>query len=66
MSRLPADNPNESQTGLSGPEFIDLDEITGLDDPEFTTSSARSSTGILAQPGTIEASQRTECIKPLK
>jgi hypothetical protein len=39
MERLPTDNPDEIQTGPSDPEFIDLDEITGLDDPEFTTAT---------------------------
>jgi hypothetical protein len=37
MTRLPTDNLDEIQEGPSGPEFIDIDEITGLDDPEFTT-----------------------------
>jgi hypothetical protein len=45
MTRLPVDNPDENQMGPSGPEFIDIDEINGLDDPEFTTPSARSLTG---------------------
>jgi hypothetical protein len=49
MTGLPADNPDRSQTGPSGPEFIDLDEITGLDDPEFTTPLAGSPTGVSAQ-----------------
>jgi hypothetical protein len=43
MPRLPADNPDESQTGPSDPEFIDLDEITRLDDLEFTTPPTRLS-----------------------
>jgi hypothetical protein len=33
MPRFPTDNPDESQMGPNNPEFIDLDEITGLDDP---------------------------------
>jgi hypothetical protein len=65
MARLPEDNPDESQTGPSGPEFIDLDEITGLDDPEFTTPPVGSPTGVSAQPGTVEASQRTSASNPL-
>jgi hypothetical protein len=56
MERLPADNPDEDQMGPSSPEFINLDEITGLDNPELTTPPAGSTTGILAQPGTVEAS----------
>jgi hypothetical protein len=33
MKGSPADNPDRSQVGPSGPEFIDLHEIIGLDDP---------------------------------
>jgi hypothetical protein len=65
MTRLPADNPDESQTGPSGPEFIDLDEITGLDDPEFTTPLAGSPTGVSAQPETVRTSGRTSVSNPL-
>jgi hypothetical protein len=65
MPRLPADNPDESQMGPSGPEFIDLDEITGLDDPEFTMPPTGSPTNVSAQPGTVEASQRTGVSNPL-
>jgi hypothetical protein len=42
----------------SGPEFIDLDEITGLDDPEFTTPPVGSPTGVSAQPGTSRSISR--------
>jgi hypothetical protein len=65
MPRLPVDNPDESQTGPSGPEFIDLDEITGLDDPEFTMPPTGSPTGVLDWPETVEASQRTGASNPL-
>jgi hypothetical protein len=51
--------------GPSGPEFIDLDEIIGLDDPEFTTSPVRSPIGVSAQPEIVEASQRTGALNPL-
>jgi hypothetical protein len=46
MSRLPKDNLDRIQTGPSGPEFIDLDKITGLDDLEFTMSLSRSPTSV--------------------
>jgi hypothetical protein len=46
MTRLHVDDPDESQTGPSGPEFINIDELTGLDDLEFTTPPARSPTGV--------------------
>jgi hypothetical protein len=61
----PTDNPDGSRAGPSSPEFIDLDEITGLDDPEFTTPPVGSSTGVSAQPEIIEASQRTGTSNPL-
>jgi hypothetical protein len=38
MSGSPTDNLDEIQTGTRGPELIDIDEITGLNDPEITTS----------------------------
>jgi hypothetical protein len=56
MARLPKDNPDESQIGPSGPKLIDVDEITGLDDPEFTTLSVELPTGVLAQLETIGVS----------
>jgi hypothetical protein len=65
MPRLPINNLDEIQKGPSGPKFIDLDEITGLDDPKLTTPPVGSSTGVLAQPGTIEASQRIGASNPL-
>jgi hypothetical protein len=42
----PTNNPDGSRAGPSGPKFIDLDEITKLDDPEFTMPSVGSSTGV--------------------
>jgi hypothetical protein len=54
MTMLPTDNPDESQIGPSGPELIDLDEITRLDDPEFTMPPVGSPTGVSAQPETVE------------
>jgi hypothetical protein len=56
MPRLPADNPDESQTGLKSPEFIDLDEITELDNPEFTMPSIGSLKGVSDRPETVKAS----------
>ena len=55
MTRLTEDNLDRSQTSPRGPEFIDLDDITWLYDPKFTTPSARLSTGVSTQPGAIEA-----------
>jgi hypothetical protein len=48
MKRLLEDNLDRIQTGPSNPEFIDLDEITRLDDLEFTMPPAGSLTDVLA------------------
>jgi hypothetical protein len=60
-----ADNPGRSQAGPSNPEFIDLDEITRLDDPEFTMPLVGSPTGVSAQLEIVEASQRIGTVNPL-
>jgi hypothetical protein len=65
MTGSPADNPDGSQTGPSGPEFIDIDEIIGLDDPEFTTPPTRSPTGVLTQPEIVRTSGRASVPNPL-
>jgi hypothetical protein len=65
MTRLPDDNPDESQTGPSGPELIDVDEITRLDDLEFTTPPAGSPTGVSTQPKTARTSGRASMPNPL-
>jgi hypothetical protein len=65
MARLPTDNPNEIQTRPSGPEFIDLNEINGLYELEFTMPPAGSPTCILAQPGTAKSSQKIGASNPL-
>jgi hypothetical protein len=65
MTRLPDDNPDESQMGPSGPEFIDIDEITGLDDLEFTMPPVGSPTGVSTQPETVGTSGRTSVSNPL-
>ena len=65
MARLPEDNSDRSHMGPSDPEFIDLDEITGLEYPEFTTPPAISSTGVSAQSETVGTSGRTTASNPL-
>jgi hypothetical protein len=65
MPRFLPDNPYEIHTRPNNPEFIDLDEITGLDDPEFTTPPTISPTNVSAQPKTIESSQRIGASNPL-
>jgi hypothetical protein len=65
MTSLPDDNPDESEVGLGGPQFIDIDQIIGLDNPKFKTPSARSSTGVSAQPKTVRTSRRESAPNPL-
>jgi len=60
-----ADNPDRIQVGPRGLEFIDIDEITGLDILEFTTSPTGSSTGVSSQPETGKTSGRTSAPNPL-
>jgi hypothetical protein len=62
----PADNPDISQVGLSGPELIDLDKITELDDFELKTPPAGSPTYVLVQPETAIASHRNDASNPLR
>jgi hypothetical protein len=50
MTRSPVYNPKRSQVGTSAPEFVDIDEIAGLDDLEFTTPPAGSPIGVVTQP----------------
>jgi hypothetical protein len=40
--------------GPSGLEFIDIDEITGLEKLEFTMPPTGSPTSVSSQPGTVE------------
>jgi len=42
------DSPDGSRVGPSSPEFIDLDEITRLDDLEFTMPLVGSLIGVFA------------------
>jgi hypothetical protein len=50
MIGSPVDNPDRSQVGTSSPEFIDIDEIVGLDDLEFTMPPIGSPTDAETQP----------------
>jgi hypothetical protein len=65
MTGSPVDNPDRSQVGTSGPEFIDIDEIDGLDDLEFTTPPAGSPTGVATQPEIVWVSVETSTSNPL-
>lgn len=65
MTRLPDDNPDESQIGPSGHELIDVDEIAGLDDLEFTTPLVGLPTGVSTQLETVGTLGRTSTPNPL-
>jgi hypothetical protein len=65
MPRLPTDSLEESPAGPSDPEFIDLDNINGLDEPEFTMPPAGSLTGIATQSETAGVSVATSAPDPL-
>jgi hypothetical protein len=50
MTRVPADNPIESQVGPSDLEPIQIEEIIKLDNPEFSTPQVRSLGDVSAHP----------------
>jgi hypothetical protein len=50
---------------ISGPEFIDVDEPTGLDDLEFTTPPGGSPVGVATQPKIVQASVEASASNPL-
>jgi hypothetical protein len=51
--------------GPSGPELIQIDKITRLDDPEVTTPQAGSPGSVLAQPEIARTSRRESAPNPL-
>jgi hypothetical protein len=59
MPRLLIDSPEEISVGPSGFEFIDLDNINGLDDPESTTPLVMLLTGIATQLEAVGVSVET-------
>jgi hypothetical protein len=65
MIGAPTDNPYESRVGLSGPELIEIDEITGSDNPEITTPQAESPGDVSAQLEIVGISGRTSAPNPL-
>jgi hypothetical protein len=50
MPRLSIDSPKENPTGPSGPDFINLGNINGSDDPESIMPLTRSPEGVMTQP----------------
>jgi hypothetical protein len=65
MTRTPTDNLDEIQSGPSGLELIQIDEIAGLDNPKITTPHARSPEDILAQLEIERSSGREGAANPL-
>jgi hypothetical protein len=65
MTRVPDDNPDESRISPSDPEWIDVDEIAGLDDLEFTTTPTKLLTCVSTQLETGETLGRTRTPNPL-
>jgi hypothetical protein len=65
MTESLADNPNVIQTGPSGPELIDIDEIVELDNPEIVTPQARSSRGVGTHPEIVRTSGRASAPNPI-
>jgi hypothetical protein len=66
MLRLLTDSPEEIPVGPSGLEFIDLDNINGLDDPESTTPLARSLTSTTMKLEEVRVLIETSASEPLR
>jgi hypothetical protein len=65
MMRVPANNPIESWGGPSDPEPIQIEESTGLDNPEASTPHVGSPREVLAQPETMRTLGRTSTKNPM-
>jgi len=65
MIGSPIDNPDETRVGPSDPELIEIDEITGLDNPEVTTPQVGSWGNILAHPKIARTLGRENAPNPL-
>jgi len=61
----PANNPERIQVGTSGPEFIDVDKIVGLDDLEFNMPPVGSPTGVVTQLEVVWVPVETSASNPL-
>jgi hypothetical protein len=62
----PTDNPDESQVGPSNLEKIEINEITGLDNPKVTTPQVGSPRDVSAQPKIVRTSERESAPNPLR
>jgi hypothetical protein len=65
LPRLLTDSPEEIPTEPSDPDFINLDNTNGSDDPESTTPPANSSAGVMTQPEIGWVSVETSVPNPL-
>jgi hypothetical protein len=65
IPRLVNDSPKESPAGPRGPDFMNLGNVNGSNDPESTMLPAGSSTVVTNQPKTIQVSVETSVPNPL-
>jgi hypothetical protein len=65
MSRIPTDDPIKSRGEPSGLEPIQLEEITGPENPEVPPPQIRSPGGISTQPEIARTPGRTSVPNPL-
>jgi hypothetical protein len=65
LTRFLIDSPEESPVGLSGPNFVNLGNINGSDDPGSIMPLAMSTTGMTTQLETGQVSVETSSPNPL-
>jgi hypothetical protein len=65
LPRLPTDSPEKIPKEPSGPDFINLGNTNGSDDPESTTPPDNSSVGTTTQPEIGRVSVETSVPNPL-
>jgi hypothetical protein len=65
LPRISTHSPEEIPTEPSDPDFINLDNTNGSDDPESTTPPANSPTGMTTQPEIGRVSVETSAPNPL-
>jgi hypothetical protein len=64
--RIPTDSPKGSPTEPSDPDFTNIGNTNGSDNPESTTSLVNSLVGMIIQPETVWVSVETCVPNPLK
>jgi hypothetical protein len=66
LPRLLTNSPEESTMGPSDPDFMNLDNINGSDNPESTIPPVGSPVGVTAQPEIGRVSVETSVPSPLR